>query len=84
LPTVKTQEMDGQDAQITARGPLGRGTTSDVARRALHAALRGEPAARAAYAQAEKVWALDVLAGIIRGAGDERLTGDAPGARGEP
>jgi len=76
--------MDGQDAQITARGPLGRGTTSDVARRALHAALRGEPAARAAYTQAEKVWALDVLAGIIRGVGDERTAGDAPGVGSEP
>ncbi len=76
--------MDGQDAQIMARGPSGRGTTSDAARRALHAALRGEPAARVAYAHAEKVWALDVLAGIIRGAGDERMAGDAPGAQGEP
>jgi len=76
--------MDGEDAQIAVHGPIGRGTTSDVARRALHAALRGEPAARVAYAQAEKVWALDVLAGIIRGAGDERMAGDAPGAQGEP
>jgi len=76
--------MDGEDAQSTARGPIGRGTTSDVARRALHAALRGEPAARAAYAQAEKVWALDVFAGIIRGAGDGRPVGDAPRARSEP
>ncbi len=76
--------MDGQDAQITTRGPIGRGTTSDAAPRALHAALRGEPAARAAYAQAEKVWALDVFAEIIRGAGDERLAGDASSARGEP
>ncbi len=76
--------MDGQDAQSTARGPIGRGTTSDVARRALHAALRGEPAARAAYAQAEKVWALDVFAGIIRSGGDERPTGHTPGAGGEP
>ncbi len=39
---------------------------------------------RAAYAHAEGAWALDVFAGIIRSAGDERLTGDAPGARGEP
>ena len=76
--------MDGQDARITAHGPIGRGTTSDAARRALHAALRGEPAARVAYAHAEGAWALDVFAGIIRSAGDERLTGDAPGARGEP
>ncbi len=67
-----------------AHVPIDRGTTSDAARRALHAALRGEPAARAAYAQAEKVWALDVLAGIIRSAGDERTVGDAPGAQGEP
>jgi len=76
--------MDGQDAQSTARGPIGRGTTSGVPRQALHAALRGEPAARAAYAHAEKVWALDVFAGIIRSAGDERPTGYTPGARGEP
>ncbi len=76
--------MDGQDAQSTARGPIGRGTTSDVARRALHAALRGEPAPRAAYAQAEKAWALDVLAGIIRGAGDERPARDALGVESEP
>ena len=76
--------MDGQDAQSTARGPIGRGTTSDVARRALHAALRGEPAAVSAYAQAERVWALDVLAGIICGAGDGRPVGDAPRARSEP
>ncbi len=76
--------MDGQDAQSTAHGPIGRGTTSDAARWALHAALRGEPAARAAYAHAEGVWALDVFAGIIRSAGDERLTGHTPGARGAP
>ncbi len=76
--------MDGQDAQSAVHGPIGRGTTSDAARRALHAALRGEPSACAAYAQAKKVWALDVLAGIIRGAGDERPAGDTPGARGEP
>jgi len=76
--------MDGQDARITAHGPIGRGTTSDAARRSLHAALRGELAARAAYAQAEKVWALDVLAGIIRGAGDERTAGDALGVGSEP
>ena len=76
--------MDGQDAQSTAHGPSGRGTTSDAPRQALHAALRGEPGACAAYAQAEKVWALDVLAGIRRGAGDERPAGDTPGARGEP
>ena len=76
--------MDRQDTQITAHGRIGRGTTSGAARRALHAALRGEPGARAAYAQAEKVWALDVLAGIIRGVSDERTAGDAPGARGEP
>jgi len=75
--------MDGQDAQSTARGPSGRGTTSDATRRALHAALRGEPAARAAYAQAERVWALDVLAGIIRGGGDERTDGDALGVESE-
>ncbi len=76
--------MDGQDAQIAAHGPSGRGTTSDAARRTLHAALRGEPTARTAYAQAEKAWALDVLAGIIRGAGDERTAGDAPGMGSEP
>jgi len=76
--------MDGQDAQSTARGPRGRGTTSDAARRALHAALRGEPSACATYARAERVWALDVLAGIIRGAGDERPSGDAPGVGSEP
>jgi hypothetical protein len=76
--------MDGQDAQSTARGPIGRGTTSDVARRALHAALRGEPAAVSAYAQAERVWALDVLAGIIHGGGDERTAGDALGVESEP
>ena len=76
--------MDGQDAQSTAPGPIGRGTTSDAARRALHAALRGESGAVSAYAQAEKVWALDVFAEIIRGAGDERLAGDASSARGEP
>ncbi len=76
--------MDRQDAQSTARAPIGRGTTSDAARRALHAALRGEPAARAAYARAEKVWALDVRAGIIRGAGDERTAGDALGVESEP
>ncbi len=76
--------MDGQDAQIAVHGPIGQGTTSDAARRALHAALRGEPTARAAYAQAERVWALDVLAGIICGAGDGRPVGDAPRARSEP
>ncbi len=76
--------MDGEDAQIAVHGPIGRGTTSDVARRALHAALRGGPGAVAVYERAEKVWALDVLAGIIRGAGDERMAGDAPGAQGEP
>jgi len=76
--------MNRQDAQSTAPGPRGRGTTSDAARRTLHAALRGEPAACAAYAQAERVWALDVLVGIIRGAGDEGPAGDASGARGEP
>ncbi len=31
-----------------------------------------------------KVWALDVLAGIIRGAGDERTAGDALGVGSEP
>jgi len=76
--------MDGQDAQSTAHGPSGWGTTSDAPRQALHAALRGEPATRAAYAQAEKVWALDVLTGIIHGAGDERTAGDAPGMGSEP
>ncbi len=76
--------MDGQDAQSTAHGPIGRGTTSDAARWALHAALRGEPAARAAYAHAEGVWALDVFAGIIHGGGDERTAGDALGVESEP
>ncbi len=76
--------MDRQDAQSTARGPVGRGTTSDAARRALHAALRGEPGAVTAYTRAERWWALDVLTGIRRGAGDERVTGDAPDARSEP
>ncbi len=76
--------MDRQDGQSTAHGPSGRGTTSDATRRALHAALRGEPSAVTAYVQAEKVWALDVLTGIIHGAGDERTAGDAPGVGSEP
>ncbi len=80
---MTSETMDRQDAQITARGPSDRGTTSD-ATRPLHAALRGEPAARAAYAHAERVWALDVLTGIIRSAGEARPAGDAPCARGEP
>ncbi len=76
--------MNRQDAQSTALGPSGRGTTSDAARRALHAARRGEPGAVMAYTRAERWWALDVLTGIRRGAGDERLTGDAPDARRAP
>jgi len=76
--------MDTQDAQSTAPGPVDRGTTSDAARRALHVALRGEPGAVVAYTRAERWWALDVLTGIRRGPGDERVTGDALDARSEP
>jgi len=59
-------------------------TGPEMADDAMRRALRGEPGARAADAQAERWWALDVLAGILRGAGDARPAGDAPGARGEP
>lgn len=77
-------ERDGQDTQGAATTSIGRGTTSDATRLALHTALYGGPGAVVAYERAEKCWALAVRAGIIRAAGDERTAGDAPGARSAP
>ncbi len=76
-------ERDGQDTQGAATTSISRGTTSDATRLALHAALRGGPDAVAAYECAEKHWALDVRAGIIRDAGDARPAGDMPSTRSE-
>jgi len=77
-------ERDGQDTQGAATTSIGRGTTSDATRLALHTALYGGPGAVVAYERAEKRWALAVLAGIIRSAGDERPDGDARGVGSEP